>query len=405
VIASKLFGLYDHDEPLLHRTTLDEIPDLFKLATLYALLTSVGQSVLFEGGLEPPAVLALWAMLLVSFAGARAVARRAVQALRGTERCLVIGDEDSADRLERKFAANHRLKAKVVARLPLHGNEHPGVSLIRRFQALTEVLSHHAIDRVILAPTADSSEDLLDMIRQVKSLGIKVSVLPRLFEVVRSSVEVDDIDGTTLLSLRRYGLTRSSLILKRTTDIVVSAVGLVLAAPLLAVIALVVRLDSPGPALFRQHRTGRSDREFELIKFRTMGLDAEALKSGLRDRNEADGIFKIAGDPRVTRVGRFLRRTSLDELPQLINVLHGEMSLVGPRPLVPDEDRLIEGWYRRRLVFAPGMTGPWQIAGSSRIPLSEMVKIDYLYGSNWSSWGDMKILMRTVGYVMRRRGM
>lgn len=129
------------------------------------------------------------------------------------------------------------------------------------------------------------------------------------------------------------------------------------------------------------------------------------MKASLRDRNEADGLFKIADDPRVTRVGRVLRRTSLDEIPQLFTVLRGEMSLVGPRPLVVDEDDQVRGQDRRRLHLTPGMTGHWQILGSARIPLQEMVKIDYLYIANWSLWGDVKILMRTIPYLLRRRGM
>jgi lipopolysaccharide/colanic/teichoic acid biosynthesis glycosyltransferase len=151
---------------------------------------------------------------------------------------------------------------------------------------------------------------------------------------------------------------------------------------------------------------GQGNVPFEMFKFRTMVDGADAHKKALRGRNEAKGgLFKIQNDPRVTRVGRLLRRTSLDELPQLLNVLRGEMALVGPRPLVIDEDRLVEGWQRRRLQLTPGMTGLWQIFGSARIPLNEMVKIDYLYGANWSLWLDVKILLRTVPFVLGRRGL
>ena len=143
-----------------------------------------------------------------------------------------------------------------------------------------------------------------------------------------------------------------------------------------------------------------------MLKFRTMVAGAESQKPALLDRNEAGGgLFKIADDPRTTPAGRMLRRTSLDELPQLINVLRGEMSLVGPRPLVVDEDSRVEGWHRRRLAMPPGMTGSWQVFGSARIPLDEMVKIDYLYGANWSLWSDVKILLRTLPYVLGRRGL
>jgi lipopolysaccharide/colanic/teichoic acid biosynthesis glycosyltransferase len=192
--------------------------------------------------------------------------------------------------------------------------------------------------------------------------------------------------------------------MKRSMDMAVSAAALVVLAPVFAIIAVAIKLESPGAVLFTQTRIGRHGRSFVMFKYRTMCDGAEGMKEGLRDDNEAEGIFKIAADPRVTRVGRFLRGASLDELPQLFNVLKGEMSLVGPRPLVPDEDRQVEGWHRRRLHVPPGMTGLWQI-GSSHIPLDEMVKIDYLYGANWSLWLDVKIMLRTVPYALGRRGM
>jgi len=245
------------------------------------------------------------------------------------------------------------------------------------------------------------------VIRLAKSLGVKVSVLPRLFEVVGSSVEFDDIEGILLLGVRSYGLTFSSRFLKRGVDLAGSALGLVLLGPLLLMIAVAVKLSSPGPVLFRQKRIGRDGREFEMLKFRTMVEDADGRKPDLIELNEAlDGFFKIANDPRLTRVGRFLRRSFLDEIPQLINVFRGEMSLVGPRPLVPAEDRRIEGWQRRRLTLNPGMTGLWQIfGGASRVPLREMVKIDYMYAANWSLWLDVQILLRTFPSVVKQRGL
>jgi lipopolysaccharide/colanic/teichoic acid biosynthesis glycosyltransferase len=174
----------------------------------------------------------------------------------------------------------------------------------------------------------------------------------------------------------------------------------------MVVFAVVIKLGSRGPVCFRQSRVGRGGEHFGMLKFRTMVVDAEALKDSLRDRNEAEGgYFKIADDPRITKVGRPLRRTGLDELPQLINVFRGEMSLVGPRPLPLDEDPSVTGWYRRRLELKPGITGPWQILGPARVPLREMGAIDYLYVANWSLWGDLKILLRTVGHVLGRHGM
>ncbi len=208
------------------------------------------------------------------------------------------------------------------------------------------------------------------------------------------------------MGVRRFDLTRSSAALKRGFDLLGASLGLLAVSPLMIAIAIAIKLDSRGPVFFRQLRVGRHGQRFHMLKFRTMVPDAEALKDGLRDRNEAmDGLFKIAEDPRVTRVGRLLRRSALDELPQLLNIARGEMSLVGPRPLVLDEDQRVEGWHRRRLELMPGMTGPWQILGPSRVPLREMVAIDYLYVANWSLWTDVKILLRTVPHVLGRRGL
>jgi lipopolysaccharide/colanic/teichoic acid biosynthesis glycosyltransferase len=189
-------------------------------------------------------------------------------------------------------------------------------------------------------------------------------------------------------------------------DVLGASLGLLAVSPLLLVIAVAVKLEDGGPVFFRQQRVGRHGQRFLMLKFRTMIPNADALKDSLRERNEAkDGLFKIAADPRITRVGRLLRSSALDELPQLWNIFSGEMSLVGPRPLVVDEDERVEGWHRRRLELMPGMTGPWQILGPSRVPLKEMVAIDYLYVANWSLWTDVKILLRTIPHVIGRKGL
>jgi lipopolysaccharide/colanic/teichoic acid biosynthesis glycosyltransferase len=208
-------------------------------------------------------------------------------------------------------------------------------------------------------------------------------------------------------TLRIAEVPRSAATLKRAFDLLATSLGLVAVLPLMIAIALAIKLDGGGPVLFRQRRVGRHGRDFQMLKFRTMIPEADALKEALRHRNEAHGgLFKIAEDPRVTSVGRFLRRSALDELPQLLNVLKGEMSLVGPRPLVVEEDRRIEGWRRRRLELMPGMTGPWQIlAGDARASLAKMVAIDHLYLADWSLWKDIKILLRTVPHVVGRRGL
>jgi lipopolysaccharide/colanic/teichoic acid biosynthesis glycosyltransferase len=209
-----------------------------------------------------------------------------------------------------------------------------------------------------------------------------------------------------MLGVHRFGLSRSSRLVKRATDVAGALLALFMVAPIMGIFALLIKLDSPGPVFFRQLRVGRNGQPFEMIKFRSMRPGADEEKAELERLNQAgDGMFKVSADPRITRVGRLLRRYSLDELPQLLNVLHGEMSLVGPRPLVLDEDKRIEGWHRRRLHLTPGMTGPWQVLGDTRVPLRDMVGIDYLYAANWSLWTDAKVLARTVGHVLAGRGL
>jgi exopolysaccharide biosynthesis polyprenyl glycosylphosphotransferase len=406
VFVSKVIGLYDRDEHLLHKTTLDEVPAIFQVTTLYALLIWLTEGISVQGHLGHLQILFLWSVLFVFMVAGRSAARWLVQLGSPVERCLVIGDALAARSVEQKFKQNRSVKATVVGRAALNRHEVHGAapSILGDLRSLPRVLTEHQIHRVVVAPGLTDSQEILDVIRRVKLYGVKVSVLPRLFEVIGSSVKFDDIHGLTLLGMNRDGLTKSSEILKRSMDVCGAAIGLTLLSPVLLTIAAAIKLTSPGPALFRQRRIGRDGAEFELLKFRTMVDGADNLKPALFELNESDGFFKIADDPRVTRVGRFLRQTYLDELPQLFNVLRGEMSLVGPRPLVPDEDVRIEGWQRNRLLLKPGMTGHWQIFGASRVPMHEMVKIDYLYGANWSLWLDAKILLRTVPYVVRRSG-
>jgi lipopolysaccharide/colanic/teichoic acid biosynthesis glycosyltransferase len=199
------------------------------------------------------------------------------------------------------------------------------------------------------------------------------------------------------------------MLIKRSFDLVLSALGLIVLAPLFLVIGVLIKLDSRGPIFFRQPRMGCNDRVFRIYKFRTMTTDAEERKPELShlNRHAQHGgdprMTKIPNDPRVTRVGRVLRRFSLDEFPQLINVLTGEMSLVGPRPLILDEDQHVKDWARRRILIRPGITGLWQVLGSSNIPFDEMVKLDYRYVTHWSLWLDLKLILRTIPAVLRPR--
>ena len=267
------------------------------------------------------------------------------------------------------------------------------------------MIDAEAVERLVIAPRYPDIGHVLSLVHTAKAVGVRVTLVPFLGEIVGAAAELESVGGVSMLGLPRLDLSRSARAIKRGMDLFGACLGLAVAAPFIAVTAALIKLDSRGPVLFRQIRTGRDGSKFEILKFRTMVDDADSQKVRLVSQNEAVGLFKIADDPRVTRVGRFLRKTSLDELPQLWNVVRGDMSLVGPRPLIEVEDAKVVGWFRHRLHLQPGMTGPWQILGSARIPLEDMIRIDYLYVANWSLWGDIKILLQTIPYVLARRGM
>ena len=249
-----------------------------------------------------------------------------------------------------------------------------------------------------------SDEAMMDLVRNCATVSVKVSLVPDHINALGPSVAIDDVEGLTILGLNPLVLSSSSRMLKRLLDVAGATAGLLLAAPLLLVIAIAIKLDSPGPVLFRQRRIGRGGKPFTVLKFRTMVVDAEARTQELRAQSSDPDWLKLDHDPRITRVGRLLRSTSLDELPQLWNVLTGEMSLVGPRPLIGSEDEQVAGWSRTRLDLAPGVTGMWQVLGRTDIPFRDMVSLDYLYVTNWSLWLDVKLIARTIPAVLIRRG-
>jgi exopolysaccharide biosynthesis polyprenyl glycosylphosphotransferase len=401
VAIAKVLGLYDRDELVLHRSTLEEGPTLFQLSTLFCLLLFVAGEPLGIGEPDRMTILGVWATMFLGLVLARVLAREVARVTTEPDRCMLLGDPQVCKHVRNKIAKAPHVNAAVVCEVLSEriGEVELPVAKLARLAA------EHRVERVLLAPRSTDHADVLNLVRAIESLGLTVSVVPRLLEVVGSAMVVDELDGLRILGVQRFGLTRSSRLVKRAMDVCAAGLGLLLLAPLMAAIAVAIRVTSPGPVLFRQLRVGRSDTVFTMLKFRTMVQDAEQRKASLAHLNEAPGLFKITNDPRVTRVGRALRATSLDELPQLWNVLKGEMSLVGPRPLIIEDDSHIEGWDRRRLDLTPGMTGPWQVLGSSRIPLAEMVKLDYAYVGTWSLWGDVKILVRTVAMVGIRRNM
>jgi exopolysaccharide biosynthesis polyprenyl glycosylphosphotransferase len=408
VPLGKLMGLYDRDAHVLHHTTLDEAPKLFTLALMSAVGAFIARdlSVIGSPGIGTKQLVFLTGVLTMFLCAGRVIARWMARVTSPPERLLVVGGDSDAEELRRKIELTPGIKATIVGRVPIAFNELPGghSQVLGSAGDLRRVVETFEIDRIVVIPGNRNPDEVSDVVRAVKSIGMKISLMPQLFDAIGWAVETDDVAGEQVMGVRDFRMTASSRLVKRATDIAGASLLLLLAAPVMVVTAIAIRLDSRGPVLFRQERVGRRGDEFEIVKFRTMYDGAEQAHHELSELNETTGLFKIGEDPRVTRIGGFLRRSHIDELPQLLNVLRGEMSLVGPRPLVPAEDVAITGWYRRRSQITPGITGVWQLHGPVCLPLDEMVKLDYLYVANWSWWGDIKIMLRTARQIVTRRG-
>ena len=277
---------------------------------------------------------------------------------------------------------------------------------LRDFGSLTALERHFdAIDEVLIADPDFPQEQAVELVDRCHRQGIRVRVAPSTMEILMDRVEFVPGQSLPLFELKPPVFEGVDFVVKRAFDLVAASVLLVVISPVLAVIALAIKLDSRGPVFYRSMRPGIGGRPFACLKFRTMHSGAEAMQDELERHNEMGGaIFKIREDPRVTRVGTFLRRWSLDELPQLFNVLRGEMSLVGPRPLPQrDYDRL-EDWHRKRYLVLPGLTGLWQVSGRSELDFDELVRLDFLYLERWSVGLDLSILLKTVPAVVRAKG-
>ena len=408
LVLFKLYGLYDRDSKRVSHSTVDDIPWLFHALVLGSLalwffykLAPADKLILRQGAAF---FLTSWAAVFVL----RALARRLAWAWAPPQRVLFVGSGAMAPVLLDKMHQQKRYGLNAIGFVDDTAEDSSALGgLLPHLGSIADterVIRREAIDRIVVAAPAVDEDELADVIRQTTGHDIRISILPHVVDVLGPSVEVDDVEGITVLGVNPPALTRSSRFLKRTLDVVGAAALLLLALPLLAPIAITIKLASPGPALFVQERVGRGGRRFRMLKFRTMVANAEAMAERLREESAHPAWLLLDEDPRTTRFGRFLRRTSLDELPQLWNVLRGDMSLVGPRPMPVDVDEQISGWGRKRLDLTPGITGPWQVLGRTSIPFEEMVKLDYLYVTNWSLWQDVRLLIHTLPAVLSRRG-
>jgi exopolysaccharide biosynthesis polyprenyl glycosylphosphotransferase len=273
------------------------------------------------------------------------------------------------------------------------------------FESLRSVLAEHPTDELIVTDSDYSERDVLQIVELAHRSGVKVRIAPKTTELLVQRGEYVPGQGVPLFELRPPVFAGTDWALKRAFDVAVSSLVVVVGLPVWLVIAALIKLTSNGPVFYRDSRVGLGERTFRMFKFRTMRADAAERRKEMDDLNEAGGaLFKMRDDPRVTGVGAFLRRLSIDELPNMLNVLRGEMSLVGPRPLPAGDYALLEEWHRKRSFVLPGMTGLWQISGRSDLSFDDLVRLDFYYLENWSIWLDITILAKTVPAVMSRRG-
>ncbi|MCB9718984.1 MAG: sugar transferase [Myxococcales bacterium] len=284
----------------------------------------------------------------------------------------------------------------------------PGAQpVVGHLRELDKILDAQPIDEVVFAVPDEPPETFEEALRHCEERGVEV-LLTMPPDVPRAGkIEVAKVSGfdVPMIGMRRTPTSQGRLLLKRLLDLTGAVFGLLVLSPLMLVVAIIIRVDDPGPIFFSQVRSGRNGRKFRMHKFRSMVVDAEKLKAKLMAHNEMDGpVFKIKHDPRITKIGRFIRKTSIDELPQLFNVLVGEMSLVGPRPPLPSEVAQYKPWQRRRLSVKPGITGPWQVSGRNEISFEQWMEMDLAYIDNWSLWLDIKIILMTVPVVLLKKG-
>jgi exopolysaccharide biosynthesis polyprenyl glycosylphosphotransferase len=375
-----------------------------------AISTSLVALILFVYALKWDGVSRGWTTLLFLFACAfvlpeRLAMRTAVLELRRrgrlSERALIVGTNDEALHLVQRLEKDSSAGLKPVGCVSEDAGCLGDLPSLGTLDDVRDLVTSHRIDTVLVASTSLPHQQLLTLFSRLRGLPLQIHLSSGLSRVLTSRVLIKEVAGVPLITVKAVALTPAKIALKRTFDLVVGALSVLLLLPVWLPVAILVKLTSRGPALYRQTRVGRGGRHFAMLKFRSMVEDADQRLDEIAHMNEADGhIFKVKNDPRLTRVGWLIRRFSIDELPQLINVLRGEMSLVGPRPPIPGEVEGYEDWHYRRFETTPGMTGLWQVSGRSKLSFDEMVTLDIFYIENWSLKFDLGIMMRTVPVVL-----
>jgi exopolysaccharide biosynthesis polyprenyl glycosylphosphotransferase len=416
VLLAKLHGLYEADEAYADHTTVDDVVGVFHVGTAGVWLVYLGAWATGFALPSLPKLVTFWAAALVLVPAGRSVARaacrRTVAFLQNT---VIVGAGDVGQLIARKILQHPEYGLNVVGFVDPRPKERRGdlghVGLLGAPDELPEIARTLDVERVVFAFSNESHDEVLELIRSLRELDLRIDLVPRLFEAVGPRVGMHTIEGLPLVGLPPARLSPSSRLLKRALDVTVASVALLVTAPLFAVIVVLVRRGSPGPALFRQVRVGQGQREFEVLKFRTMRVDVddgahrEYIRSTMSSQAEAgsNGLYKLDRSDAVTRVGRWLRRTSLDELPQLINVLRGEMSLVGPRPCLAYETEHFEAHHFERFQVPAGITGLWQVTARASSTFGEALDMDVAYARGGSLGLDLRLLCRTPFAVLRQR--
>jgi exopolysaccharide biosynthesis polyprenyl glycosylphosphotransferase len=416
VFAAKLYGLYDRDEERATHSTADEFVSVFHLITVGVWLYFAASWLV---GLDRPSqskLAAFWAFALVAVIAARSVARAIARRQAAyVQNALIVGAGDVGQLIARKLIQHPEYRINLVGFLDADPKETRAdlgdIRLIRSQNDLPGFIAENEIDRVIVAFSNDRHEETLETVRALRKQSVQIDVVPRLFEAVSPNVDVHSVEGLPLLGISPARISRSSRFVKRCLDIAGVSLLLLITAPLLLLIALLVRRDSEGPALFRQTRLGMDMREFTLLKFRTMrdGTDEAPHRQYLEQIMSpqalpgANNLYKLERSVDTTRVGRWLRKTSLDELPQLLNVLRGDMSLVGPRPCIPYELDFFAPHHFERFLVPAGMTGLWQVEARAHSSFSEALDLDVAYARGWSLGLDARLLLRTPLLIFRKR--
>jgi exopolysaccharide biosynthesis polyprenyl glycosylphosphotransferase len=404
----RAYGLYQRPLRQFEPTHLDDFSSIFHALLIGTLGLWVWFRVLPVPKLDLEEVIVFGAAAFVVTTAFRAGVRIISLRLRGPERVLLIAPLADVKILQRKLGNHPEYEMEVVGAMTLAGEGHEGIDLpiCESFDDVGHLLRAGEVDHLMVQLNQEllSQEEIAELMRTCFRARIRFATFPREKSLLPPGVQVNHVEGTGFLSYNPPVLSRSSQIIKRAMDLAIALLLLVGLAIPMAIVAAAIKLDDRGEVLFSQTRVGKDGERFQLLKFRTMVADADSLVAELMAKSLDPDWLVMEEDPRITRIGRFLRSTSLDELPQLWNVIRGDMSLVGPRPLPVRDDEAVRGWGRHRLDCVPGVTGWWQVLGRNNIPFREMVEIDYAYVTSWTFWGDVKLLVRTIPVVLSRRG-